>query len=144
MAPLPLPFQKKIPETCICQQVPRRDEGKGWECVPNIPVLDLGQKSFQEHFVRLPIRLRGFGLRALADTADLAFIGGVEMAYGGMEAGWWQNLQDSGGRTGTEFEASWKRLQSEGEQLCAFLNFDFTGILAVGPAAAMSLKEGES
>ena len=131
-------------ERAVGQQVPRRDEGKGWECVPNIPVLDLGQKSFQEHFVRLPIRLRGFGLRALADTADLAFIGGVEMAYGGMEAGWWQNLQDSGCRTGTEFEASWKRLQSEGEQLCAFLNFDFTGTLAVGPAAAMSLKEGES
>ena len=133
-------------ERAVGQHVPRREENQGWECVPNIPVLDMGQKSFQEHFVRLPIRLRGFGLRALEDTVQPAFIGGVEMALGGKEdeAGWRQNLLDSNCRTGTEFEASWRRLQLEGEQTCAFLSIEFSGTLALGPAAAMSLKEGGS
>ena len=56
----------------------------------DIPVANLGGKSFQDHFVRLPIRLRGFGLRSLVDTSAAAFIGGVEMAFGGEEAeeGW--------------------------------------------------------
>ena len=64
------------------QHVPRREEGLGTECVLGVPVATMEGRSFQETLVRLPIRLRGFGLRSFADTANTAFIGGVELALG--------------------------------------------------------------
>ena len=103
-------------------------------------------KSFQEHFVRLPIRLRGFGLRSMVDTSQAAFIGGVEMALGGEEAeeGWWQSLLESGSKTGQEYGASWRLLQTEGEQLSTFLNLELNGALSSGPATVGSVREGGS
>ena len=133
-------------ERAAGQHIPRREEGLGTECVVDIPVANLGGKSFQDHFVRLPIRLRGFGLRSLVDTSAAAFIGGVEMAFGGEEAeeGWWQTLLDSGSRTGEEFSSSWSSLQREGEQMAAFLNIELTGALSTGPGMAGNLGDGES
>ena len=43
------------------QHIPRSEEGLGIECVLDIPVDNMAGRSFQDHFVRLPIRLRGFG-----------------------------------------------------------------------------------
>ena len=103
--------------------MPRRDEGLGTECVLDLPVDNLQGKSFQELFTRLPIKLRGFGLRSMVDTSPAAFIGGIEMALGGEEAeeGWWRDLLGEGSRTGNEYAASWSDLQREGEQMAAFL-----------------------
>ena len=133
-------------ERAVGQHVPRREEGLGLECVLDIPVDGLRGKSFQEHFVRLPIRLRGFGLRSMVDTSQAAFIGGVEMALGGEEAeeGWWQSLLESGSKTGQEYGASWRLLQTEGEQLSTFLNLELNGALSSGPATVGSVREGGS
>ena len=70
-------------ESATGQHIPRREEGLGIECVLDIPVDNMTDRSFQDHFLRLPIRLRGFGLRSLVETSAAAFIGGVEMAFGG-------------------------------------------------------------
>ena len=61
-------------------QIPRKDEGLGVECVPQVPVRGLQGLSYQEWLVRLPIRERGMGQRSLVDTCPAAFIGSVEMA----------------------------------------------------------------
>ena len=110
-------------EQAVGQQVPRKEQGLGVECVLNLPVDTLQSKSFQEISVRLPIRLRGFGLRSFAETAPQAFIGGVEMALGGGEAeqGWWRILLESGSRTGVEYGGCWAKLQREGQQIATFI-----------------------
>ena len=98
----------------------------------------LQSKSFQEISVRLPIRLRGFGLRSFVETAPQAFIGGIEMALGGGEAeqGWWRTLLESGSRTGAEYGACWTKLQREGQQIATFTGKELDGTLATGPAVA--------
>ena len=103
-------------------------------------------KSFQEIAVRLPIRLRGFGLRSFAETAPQAFIGGVEMALGGGEAdqGWWRSLLESGSRTGAEYGACWTKLQREGQQIATFIGKELDGALATGPAVAEDSRGGTS
>ena len=123
-------------ERAVGQQVPREDKGLGIECVLNLPVDTMENKSFQEISVRLPIRLRGFGLRSFAETAAPAFIGGVEQALGGEEAeqGWWRTLLESGARTGREYDACWKKLQREGQQIATFIDKELEGTLAAGPA----------
>mgnify|MGYP001256481351 CR=1 FL=1 len=84
------------------------------------------RKSFQELSTRLPIRLRGFGLRSFAETAPVAFIGGIEKALGGDEAqqDWWRTLLESGTRTGDEYRACWEELQTEGEQIESVQSID--------------------
>ena len=98
----------KVFEKAVGQHVPRKEEGFGIECVLNLPVDSMRSKSFQELSIRLPIRLRGFGLRSFAETAPVAFIGGIEKALGGDEAeqDWWRTLLDSGTRTGDEYRTS--------------------------------------
>ena len=133
-------------ERAVGQHVPRRHEGLGTECMLDIPVDSMRGRSFQEHAVRLPIRLRGFGLRSLRDTSPAAFIGGVEMALGGEEAegGWWRALMEEGSRTGDEYGSSWAAVQREGEQLATFLNVELTGTLANGADSVENLPEGGS
>ena len=70
------------------QRIPRSDERLGYECVLDIPVDSMHSLSFQELFIRTPIKLRGFGLRSLLQSVPAAFIGGVERsvsAFGGEE-----------------------------------------------------------
>ena len=128
------------------QHVPRRQEGLGYECCLEVPVDNLNGRSFQEHLVRLPIRLRGFGLRSMADTSPVAFIGGVELALGGeaAEEGWWRTLVEGRTRTGDEFRESWRSLQREGEQICNFLHVEFDGAIAKGADNAEGLRNGAS
>ena len=127
----------KVFERAVGQQVPRKEEGLGIECVLNLPVDSMRSKSFQELSTRLPIRLRGFGLHSFAETAQIAFIGGIEKALGGDEAeqDWWRTLLESGTRTGDEYRACWEELQTEGEQIANFLGKELEGPLATGPAA---------
>ena len=101
-------------------------------------------KSFQELSIRLPIRLRGFGLRSFAETAPVAFIGGIEKALGGDEAelDWWRTLLDSGTRTGDEYRTSWEELQMEGQQIVDYLGKELEGALATGPAVAANCTSG--
>ena len=42
-------------ELAVGQHVPRQEEGLGLECVVDVPVDNLQGRSFQDHFVRLPI-----------------------------------------------------------------------------------------
>ena len=65
-------------ERVVGQQIPRINMGWGFECMLNIPVESMAELSFQELFIRSPIRLRGFGLRSLVQSIPAAFIGGVE------------------------------------------------------------------
>ena len=133
-------------EQAVGQQVPRKEQGLGVECVLNLPVDTLQSKSFQEISVRLPIRLRGFGLRSFAETAPQAFIGGVEMALGGGEAeqSWWRILLESGSRTGVEYGGCWTKLQREGQQIATFISKELDGTLATGPAVAEESRGGTS
>ena len=135
-------------ERAAGQHVPRREEGLGTECVLGVPVDTMEGQSFQEILVRLPIRLRGFGLRSFADTALTAFIGGVELALGGEEVegegSWWRALLDSDSRTAREYSNCWDILQREGEQASGFLNLELTGALATGPAIVEQSRPGES
>ena len=114
--------------------------------VLNLPVDTLQLKSFQEISVRLPIRLRGFGLRSFVETSPQAFIGGVEQALGGGEAeqGWWRTLLESGSRTGVEYGACWTQLQGEGQQIATFIGKELDGTLAAGAAVAEDGRAGAS
>ena len=116
-------------EKAVGQQVPRNEQGLGVECVLNLPVDTLQLKSFQEISVRLPIRLRGFGLRSFVETSPQSFLGGVEQALGGAEAeqGWWRTLLESGSRTGAEYGACWTKLQGEGQQIATFIGKELDG-----------------
>ena len=46
--------------------------------------------------------------------------------------------------TGEEYGASWRLLQTEGEQMSTFLNLELTGALSSCPATVGSLREGGS
>ena len=131
-------------ERVVGQHMPWVEEGLGIECVLDMPVDSMVGCSFQELFTRLPIRIRGFGLRSLVDTAPAAFIGVVEMSLGGEEAEdrWWQFLLESGTQTGQEFGDSWQLLQREGEQCTTYLGKEFEGALAAGPAIMADSRPG--
>ena len=85
--------------------------------------------SFQDLFVRSPIKLRGFGLRSLVRSARAAFIGAVKrslsafsgedgvcrklehlLGVGGRGEQWWRALLGSNSRTGEEYSTAWDLL----------------------------------
>ena len=109
-------------EQTVGQHVLRHEEGLGTECVLDVPVDSMVGRSFQELVVRLPIRLRGFGLRSFADTSLTAFIGGVELALGeaNMEGSWWRMLLDSNSCVAREYSNCWEIIQREGEQASTY------------------------
>ena len=150
-------------ERAAGQQIPRSDSGLGYECMLNVPVDTMAESSFQELFMRSPIKLRGFGLRSLVQSIPAAFIGGVERSLSafpgergvcrklehllgdGVEgAQWWRHLMDSNSQTGREFKESWEFLQREARQCSDFLGKELSGIVEVGPDAAADLIEGAS
>ena len=119
-------------------------------------------RSFQELFVRSPVRLRGFGLRSMEESTAAAFIGGTELALpsfsgslglcrplehllGGRDGdSWWRCLLESECRTAQEFRRSWRALFEEGEQCCNFLGKEMGGHLSLGPAGWDKLEPGFS
>ena len=131
--------------------IPRGEEGRGVECVLDVPVRGLGGQSFQSWLVRLPVREKGMGLRSLVDIIPAAFIGSVEMSlpfFCGEEgvcqlllptvgdireaevASRWQTLLDSGSRTGRELAECWDTLRSEAQECCNYLGEELEGPLA--------------
>ena len=150
-------------EKAAGQKIPRSNLGLGFECMLDIQVESMRNLSFQELFIRTPIKLRGFGLRSLVQSIPAAFVGGVERSVvafpgeggvcrklehllGGGEEGaqWWRHLQDSNVRTGREYRECWEFLQREAEQCAGFLGKDLTGVLAAGADIAAELGEGGS
>ena len=65
-------------EQAVGQMIPRWEQGLGYECVLKPPIDNMTQLSFQELFIRTPIRQKGSGLRSMLTTCPAAFIGGVE------------------------------------------------------------------
>ena len=146
------------------QHVPRKEEEFGFECVLDIPVDSMAGHSFQDLLVRSPIKLRGFGLRSLADTAPVAFIGAAELALPsfsgekgvcrqlenlvghGSDVGdsWWKCLLKSNCQTAREFAQAWDIPHTEAVQCCNYLGCELTGALSRGPANSDENKLGES
>ena len=150
-------------ERAAGQQIPRADVGLGYECMLDLPVESMAGKSFQELFVRTPIKLRGFGLRSLVESVPAAFIGGVERsvsAFGGEEGvcrklehllggggegtQWWRHLLDSDTCTGREFHECWNFLQQEARECSEYLGRELDGTISAGPDIAAELREGGS
>ena len=100
--------------------------------------------------IRQPVKSGGFGLRSKLETSPAAFIGGLEQSLphftgdrgicpqlGGVRGDWtgqderrWQQLLESGCRTGREVAVSWGKLQGEARQCCTFLGQNIDGQLA--------------
>ena len=132
--------------------IPREEEGRGVECVLDIPVRGLRGKSFQHHLVRMPVREKGMGLRSMVDTIPAAFLGSIEMSLpffcgeDGLcnqlmpvvgdvrteEAGArWHTLLASNSRTAAEFTTCWEELQGEAREMAEYLGEELQGHLAV-------------
>ena len=132
--------------------IPREEEGRGVECVLDVPVRGLQGRSFQHWLARLPVRERGMGLRSMVDIIPTAFLGSLEMSLpffcgeGGMcdllemvvgdvmvveEAIRWRTLLNSNSRTAIEFTDCWNNLQGEAQDMTAYLGEELEGHLAV-------------
>ena len=124
-------------ECSSSQSIPKIDEGRGVECCMQIPVTRHQGRSYQDHMVRLPVRLGGMGLRSMTDVSLVAFLGSVEQALphfigeGGFcqqlapvlgnmrDAGHrWRDIVTSQCRTGAELERAWTILREEATQSC--------------------------
>ena len=146
----------RVLEAAVGTHIPRRDEGRGWECVLPVPVSRREGRSFAEWIVRLPVRLGGWGLRSLEETSLAAFIGAVEQSVpafcgpegicpqlsqylGGEESfledgggnGRWQHMLEHGGRLGEEFVRSWGKMRIEAAESAQWLEEELEGPLAV-------------
>ena len=138
-----------ILETATGLLIPRQDQGLGWECVLPIPVQGRGGRSFQEWVVRLPVRLGGFGLRSLEETAGVAFLGALEQSVpsfpgpqgicpaleqemggldcfgeGAPEETRWAVMLRSGCREGVELSHVWRSLQQEEQDSARWLGVE--------------------
>ena len=150
-------------ERAVGQQIPRTNLGLGYECMLDIPVDTMAGASFQELFVRSPIKLRGFGLRSLVQSAPAAFIGAVErslsafsgeegvcrklehlLGAGGRGEQWWRALLGSNSRTGEEYRAAWDLLQREAEQCSTYLGEELEDTLAKGRILLQSWSRGRA
>ena len=153
----------KAMERAVGQLVPRTNLGWGYEWTLDIPVDTMATCSFQELFIRSPIKLRGFGLRSMVQSTPAAFIGALERSLyaftgedgicrklepilggGGEGEEWWRALMASDTRTGDEFAEAWRVLQAEAEQCCDYLGRELDGALHTGPAIAGNLEDGKS
>ena len=143
-------LQMQVMERLVGMKIPLQGEGLGWDCPLWLPIDGLDGRSFQQWVLRQPVKMGGLGLRSYMETSLPAFIGGVEQSLPHFtgEAGvcpqlrgvlgvWtgendrrWQQLLDSGCRTGRELANSWEALQREAMQCCAFLGQDIDGHLA--------------
>jgi hypothetical protein len=74
----------KILETATGLTIPRQAGGREWDCVLPVPVEGREDRNFQEWVVRHPVRLGGFGLRSLEETAGPAFLAALEQAIPAM------------------------------------------------------------
>ena len=130
--------------------IPRVDEGRGVECCIDTPVGRHHGRSYQDHIVRLPVRLGGMGLRDMKDICSEAYIRGVEQAlphFIGAEGvcqqlypvlgemrdsgSRWSSMFLSGCRTGFEFKKAWDLMREEANQFAQYLERELEGPLQV-------------
>ena len=146
----------KILETATGLSIPRQVTDMDGECILPVPVTGRGLRTFQEWAVRQPIRLGGFGVRSMEDTAGVAFLGSLEKTIptltgsqgicpqletvmGGEECfgedaptdSRWRVLLQSGCREGLELQSVWFTLQNEERQSAAWLDREVHETLAV-------------
>ena len=149
---------REVLEAAVGQHIPLEEEGWGWEECLEVPVGDLGGRSFQRWLLGLPIRHGGLGLTSQEELSPLAFIGTLEQAlpfYGG-ESGVCPTLAHlvgntaetryapllaSGCRTGVELRRAWEAVQGEAREACEFLGRELEGPLA---ATLEGLGEGST
>ena len=125
-------------------QIPRQDEGLGWDCPLDLPVDNLSGKSFQSWVVEIPIRMGGLGIREQLALSPIAYIGALEQTLpsfigesgicpqlahlvGSDSEDRWMSLVNSNSRLGREFVAAWSSLQVEAQQCCDYLGEELTG-----------------
>ena len=70
----------KMVESSSDLSIPRVNEGRGVECCLQIPVTRHQGRSYQDHLVRMPVRLGGMGIRSMTDVSLTAYIGSLEQA----------------------------------------------------------------
>ena len=134
------------------QRVPKTDEGKGYECVVDLPTVpELQGKSFQYWQAQQPVKLGGLGLRSIEDTILAAFIGGVEMVIphlatsegdqgicpelesvcGVVEGDErWKDFLEGESQRAREFGASWELLSREAKNIWDVLGKEPFGALS--------------
>ena len=140
-------------ESCANSSIPRGDQGKGWDCPLSAPVAAWHGRSYQEMKVHLPARSGGLGLSSMVDLIPAAFCGGVQQSlphfvgqrglckqlrgvlagegFSQLAAGaMWQQLLNSGCRTGQELRDSWQKLKVTGMQACQYLGRPLEGSLS--------------
>ena len=123
----------KVLETTAFSKIPRKNDDRNSEFSVNISIPGLPVIPYQEWVVRQPIKMGGCGLRSKVETSPAAFIGGKEQAlphltgeggvcpqlqhllgdWAGQETTRWQQLLQSGCRTGQELAASWRMKMQE-------------------------------
>ena len=145
-------------EAAVGAHIPQREEGRGWECVLDVPVDWLMGKTFQCWVARQPVKLGGMGLRSLVEASQVAFVGAMEQAVptfagpeglcpqltqylGGEECfgeaaahtgeGRWRHLLEHGGRLGEELRATWDELRLEAGQAATWLEEELEDVLSV-------------
>ena len=144
-----------IIEKIVGLKIPLGSREEGADSNIKVPIDSLDGKTFQSWILRLPIRLGGLGIRSNVETAAPAFIGGVEQAlshFTGQDGicknlqniigdqdvtnRRWEQLLQSGCRTGREFAAAWQTLQAETLSCFRYLQQEPKGLLQAEVAAA--------
>ena len=119
-----------ILEKAAGQRIPR-EAGDG-DLHLNIPVTGMERMTFQEHLVRLPVKLGGLGLRGLAKTCRPAYLAAVLHAAeylaaipalfevwggpwedGGVRFDRFRTFLNSGLRQASEVQNAWDGLRAE-------------------------------
>ena len=141
-------------ESAVGCHIPRGEEGRGWECVLDVPVVGREGHSFASWVARLPIKQGGMGFRSIEDISKFAFLGAVEQTVpsfssqeggcpqlepylGGLQSfgeaaahagvGRWSHMLENGGRLGAEVRRVWGELRLEGAQSAAWLDEELQG-----------------
>ena len=154
----------RVLEAAVGTHIPQGEEGRGWECVPRVPVGGREDRSFARWVVRMPVRLGGWGLRSVEETSRAAFVGAVEQAVpsfpgpdgicpqlsnclGGEESfgqevgveGRWSVMLENGGRMGEEFQRCWGSMRLEAAEAARWLEEEELE----GPLAVVAHSAGE-
>ena len=137
-------------EKLIGVHIPLESENLGWDCPLHVPIQGLESRSFQQWVIRQPVKSGGLGLRSHVELSPAAFIGAIEQALphfigeggvctqlspvlgdgAGLESMRWQQLLQSGCRTGRELRMAWQTLQAEARQCTQYLGQELDGHLA--------------
>ena len=142
-------IQSNVLHSLLGIHIPMHAEGLAYDCPINVPVENLSGRSFQHFVIRQPVKMGGLGIRSNVETSPAAYIGGLEQALphltgtGGVcqmlkgvlgdgqgpPSTRWQQLIESGCRTGQELVSAWSLLQVEARQCSIYLSQDLVSPL---------------